>query len=257
MGRGQKGSCQGIGRSSQGSVLGSSTIQNSIFSILGVGNLVTLRFISSISHSRGYFPRRLYDSNLLFLIPGGIFPGNSTIHIFYFSSQRVLFQVTLRLKSSISHSRGYFPGRLYDSILLFLIPGGTFPGGPTIQTFYFSFQRVLFQATLRFNSSISHSGRYFPGRLYDSYLLFLIPGGIFPGGSTIQTFYFSFQGVFFQATIRFISSISHSRGYFPRQLYDSHLLFLIPGGTFPGYSTIQNNITSIPGVGSHHLYHSK
>ena len=186
MGRGQKGSCQGIGRSSQGSVLSSSTIQNSIFSILGVGNLVTLRFISSISHSRGYFP-----------------------------------------------------------------------GGSTIQTFNFSFQRVLFQATLRFNSSISHSGRYFPGRLYDSYLLFLIPGGIFPGGSTIQTFYFSFQGVFFQATIRFISSISHSRGYFPRQLYDSHLLFLIPGGTFPGYSTIQNNITSIPGVGSHHLYHSK
>ena len=186
MGRGQKGSCQGIGRSSQGSVLGSSTIQNSIFSILGVGNLVTLRFISSISHSRGYFP-----------------------------------------------------------------------GGSTIQTFNFSFQRVLFQATLRFNSSISHSGRYFPGRLYDSYLLFLIPGGIFPGGSTIHIFYFSFQGVFFQATIRFISSISHSRGYFPRQLYDSHLLFLIPGGTFPGYSTIQNNITSIPGVGSHHLYHSK
>ena len=230
MGRGQKGSCQGIGRSSQGSVLGSSTIQNSIFSILGVGNLVTLRFISSISHSRGYFPRRLYDSNLLFLIPGGIFPGNSTIHIFYFSSQRVLFQVTLRLKSSISHSRGYFPGRLYDSILLFLIPGGTFPGGPTIQTFNFSFQRVLFQATLRFNSSISHSGRYFPGRLYDSYLLFLIPGGIFPGGSTIQTFYFSFQG------------------YFSRRLYDSYLLFLIPGGIFPGNSTIHIFYFSSQGV---------
>ena len=154
MGRGQKGSCQGIGRSSQGSVLGSSTIQNSIFSILGVGNLVTLRFISSISHSRGYFPRQLYDSNLLFLIPGGIFLGGSTIQTFYFSFQGVFFQATIRFISSFSHSRGYFPGRLYDSILLFLIPGGIFPGNSTIHIFYFSSQGVLSQVTLPFKITL-------------------------------------------------------------------------------------------------------
>ena len=164
---------------------------------------MTLRLKSSISHSRGYFPGRLYDSILLFLIPGGTFPGGSTIHIFYFTFS------------------GVFSRRLYDSNLQFLIPEGTFPSDSTIQFFYFSFREVLSRAALRFISSISHSRGYFPRRLYDSNLLFLIPGGTFPGGSTIQFFYFSFQGVFSQATLRFTSSISHPRGYFPRLLYHS------------------------------------
>ena len=191
---------------------------------------MTILFISSFSHSSGYFPRRLYNSNLLFLIPGGTFPDDSTIQFFYFSFREVLSRAALRFISSISHSRGYFPG------------------GSTIQTFYFSFQGVFSQATLRFKPSISHSRGYFSKRLYDSILLFLIPGGTFPGGSTIHIFYFSFQGVFSQAALRFKPSISHSRGYFSRRLYDSYLLFLIPGGIFPGNSTIHIFYFSSQGV---------
>ena len=116
----------------------------------------------------GIFPGQLYDSNLHFLILGGIFPGNSTIHISIYSFQGVLSQGALRFKSSFPHSRGYFPGQLYDSNLQSLIPGGTLPGA------------------LRFKSSFPHSRGYFPGQLYDSNLHFLILGGTSPADSTIQ-----------------------------------------------------------------------
>src|SRR5699024_12687516 len=102
----------------------------------------------------------------------------------------------------------------------------------------------LSHVALRFTSSFPPFWDYFPGRLYDTYLHSLIPGGIFPGGSTIQIFISSFQGVFSRAALRFKSSFPHSRGYFPRQLYDSYLHLLIPEGTFPVGSTIQVYISS-------------
>ncbi len=130
--------------------------------------------IGTFSHSSGYFPGQFYDSNLHFLIPGGI------------------SQAALRSKSLFPHSRGYFPGQLYDSYLHFLILGGIFPGNSTIHISIYSFQGVLSRAALRFKSSISHSRGYSPRGLYDSNLHFLIPGGIFPGNSTIQIFISSF-----------------------------------------------------------------
>ena len=86
-----------------------------------------LRSKSSISHSRGYFSGWLYEPNLHFLIPGGISRACSTIHIFFSSFSGVFPWAALRSKSSISHSKGYFPGMLYDSYLHFLIPRDTFP----------------------------------------------------------------------------------------------------------------------------------
>ena len=179
-----------------------------------------------------------------FLILVGTFPGSSTIQIFISSFQGVFSQAALRSKSSFPHSRGYFPGQLYDSNLHLLISGGIFPGNSTIQIFISSFQGVLSRGALRFISSFPHSRGYFPRQLYDSYLHLLIPGGTFPGGSTIHIFIYSFQGVFSRAALRFKSSTSHSRGYSPRGLYDSYLHLLIPGGIFPGNSTIQIFISS-------------
>ena len=198
-----------------GTFPGSSTIRIFNFSFQGVFSWAALRSKSSFPHSRGYFPGELYDSNLHFLIPGGIFPGGSTI---LFTSRGY----PGHSKSSFPHSRGYFPGQLYDSYLHFLILGGIFPGNSTIQIFISSFQGVLSQAALRFISSFPHSRGYFPGRLYDLNHQLLIPGGTLPGGSTIQIFISSFQGVFSRAALRFKSSFPHSRGYFPRWLYDSN-----------------------------------
>ena len=140
-----------------GTFPGSSTIQIFISSFQGVFSRAALRSKSSFPHSRGYFPRQLYDSYLHFLILGGIFPGNSTIHISIYSFQGVLSQGALRFISSFTHSRGYFPGRLYDLNHQLLIPGGTLPGGSTIHIFIYSFQGVFSRATLRFKSSFPHS----------------------------------------------------------------------------------------------------
>ena len=175
----------------------------------------------------------LYDSYLHFLIPGGTFPGGSTIQFFFSSFQGVFPGHALRFISSFPHSRGYSPGRLYDLNLQFLIPGGTFPGCSTIQFFFSSFQGVFPGHALRSKSSISHSRGYFPGWLYEPNLHFLIPGGISRACSTIHIFFSSFSGVFPWAALRSKSSISHSKGYFPGMLYDSYLLFLIPRDTSP------------------------
>ncbi len=156
---------------SRGYFPGSSTIRIFNFSFQGVFSWAALRSKSSFPHSRGYFPGGLYDSNLHFLILGGIFPGNSTIHISIYSFQGVLSQGALRFKSSFPHSRGYFPGQLYDSNLHFLILGGTSPADSTIQIDKRFFPRVLPQLCLDIGATLEIGKYPFPEAISPSVLL--------------------------------------------------------------------------------------
>ena len=127
-----------------------------------------------------------------FLILGGTFPGSSTIQIFIYSFQGVFSWAALRSKSSFPHSRGYFPGQLYDPNLHLLISGGIFPGNSTIQIFISSFQGVFSRGGSTIQVFVYSFQGVFPRRLYDPNLHLLILGGTFLGSSTIHIFISSF-----------------------------------------------------------------